>query len=255
VALSSSPVAAPLPLGFGQLVCVVDGSTAASEAVHQCTQLGGPDDTLALVALAVAPGMDGAGAAEVVGAAASSARADVVRVTTRVIHAETVKDALREASLGAGLFAVGVSESRPMPSIPVATFLAARSRAEVAFPGAVLVGSRGAPDDEAVTVAASIAAHFGTQVFLAHVGRSNPELSHALAEQAVQVVAITGGIPVVVSVDGSPADRLPDMAGNVGAGLLVLGSGGVSESMAREAACSVLVLRRTTRRSRIVTSH
>jgi hypothetical protein len=100
-------------------------------------------------------------------------------------------------------------------------------------------------------VAATIAARHDTRVVLAHVGRPDSALQLTLAEQAADVLAITGRNPPVVTVAGLPIDRLTAMASSIGAGLLVVGSrdgrdpptfAGVSASAAWRASCSVLVL-------------
>ena len=129
--------------------------------------------------------------------------------------------------------------------------LVARGRPELGFPGVVLVGTRGVEDRHAAVVAANIVAAHDTRVVLAHAGRSDPALRQALAEQAADVLEITGKEPVVVSVDGPPLDRLLAMASSIGASLVVLGGHGrrdpqalasVSERVAHHATCSVLVL-------------
>jgi nucleotide-binding universal stress UspA family protein len=127
----------------------------------------------------------------------------------------------------------------------------ARDRPELGFPGVVLVGTRGIEDRHAALVAAQIAAPHDSRVVLAHAGRSDSALREALAEQAAAVRDITGKDPVVVSVDGSPADRLLGMASSIGASLVVLGSHSrrgpqpftsLSDRVAHHATCSVLVL-------------
>jgi nucleotide-binding universal stress UspA family protein len=115
----------------------------------------------------------------------------------------------------------------------------------------VLVGTRGAEDRHAAVVAAHIVAAHDSRVVLAHAGRTDSTLRQALAEQAADVLEITGKDPVVVSVDGPPLDRLLGMASSIGASLLVLGSHGrhgpralasLSDCVAQHATCSVLVL-------------
>ena len=91
----------------------------------------------------------------------------------------------------------------------------------MAFPGPVLVATRGADDDRLIDVGAWIAAAARTPLVLRHA-------------------------------DGNPADRLPAMADSAKAGLIVLGSRGlagpralasVSERVAHRAHCSALVMR------------
>jgi nucleotide-binding universal stress UspA family protein len=206
--------------GFGRIICVADSSVSARTAQDQATVLAGPEDTLTVVAVA-----------------------DV-----------------REASRDAGLLVVGAHvrfdpdgippgrlASSPEPGSPVAV-LTARGHSELGFPGLVLIGTQGSEDQHAVVVAATIAARHDTRVVLAHVGQPDPALRLTLAEQAADVLAITGRVPAILSVAGLPVDRLTAMASSIGAGLVVLGSrcpqalAGVSSSVACRASCSVLVL-------------
>ena len=206
--------------GFGRIICAVGPARFAQAALDQARMLAGPEDTLTSVAVA-----------------------DV-----------------REAARDAGLLVIGADDwlhpdgvslgrlpSRHDPGSPVAV-LTVRGRPELGFPGVVLVGTQGSEDQHAVMVAATIAARHDTRVVLAHVGRPDSALQLTLAEQAADVLAITGRKPPVVTVAGLPIDRLTAMASSIGAGLLVLGSrcpqtlAGVSASVACRASCSVLVL-------------
>ena len=259
--------------GFGRIVCAVNDCRCAQDAVHQATQLAGPGDTLSFVAVADASGvspddeatLDGAHAAEAVEAARAAAHADGIESSTVIVHEHDVSGAILEAARGAGLLVVGahghwrIAQSSPVPA------LVARGRPELGFPGVVLVGTRGTEDRHAVVVAANIVAAHNARVVLAHAGRSDSALRRALAEQAADVLEITGHPPAVVNVDGSPADRLLGMASSIGASLIVLGSHGrrgpqafasLSDRVAHHATCSVLVLadKYTTGR-RMITPH
>jgi nucleotide-binding universal stress UspA family protein len=245
--------------GFGRIVCAVNDCRCAQDAVHQATTLVAPGDTLTFVAVADALGvspadqatLDGVHAAAAVEAARVAAHADGIEASVVVIHEQDVSRAILDAAHDAGLLVIGahghwrIAESSSVPA------LLARSRPELGFPGVVLVGTRGAGDHHAVVVAANIVAAHETRVVLAHAGRSDPTLREALAEQAADVLEITGKDPVVVSVDGPPIDRLLGMASSMGASLVVLGThsrrgpqtlAGLSDRVAEHATCSVLVL-------------
>jgi nucleotide-binding universal stress UspA family protein len=243
---------------FGRIVCAVNDCHCAQEAVQQATRLVGPGDTLSFVAVADAPGVSPAGQAtldrahaeEAVEAAHAAAHADGIEASTVVVREHDVGGAIMEAAHGAGLLVVGAHghwRIAQSSSVPV---LVARSRPELGFPGVVLVGTRGVEDRHAAVVAANIAAAHDTRVVLGHAGRSDSALREALAEQAADVLEITGKDPVVVSVDGPPGDRLLGMASSVGASLVVLGShsrrgprglASLSDRVAEHASCSVLV--------------
>jgi nucleotide-binding universal stress UspA family protein len=255
---------ARVPFTFGRIVCAVNDSRSAQEAVHQATQLTGSADTLTLVAVTDARGAGPA--AEAVEAARAAAEADGIEATTSTVHAQDVGVAILEAARDAGLLVLGAHGESRMAGILLGSatrhgvqrtpvpILVARGHPELGFPGVVLVGTQGIEDRHAAVVAATIAARYDTRVVLAHAGRPSSSLRHALAEQASDVLEITGRDPMVVSVDGPPVDRLPAMARSVAAGLVVLGSQGrrgphalanVSERVARRSTCSVLVLRRS----------
>jgi nucleotide-binding universal stress UspA family protein len=246
-------------LGFGRIVCAVNDCRCAQEAVHQATRLVGPGDTLTFIAVADAPGvspadqaaLDGAHAAEAVEAARTAAHAVGIEASTVIVHEQDVSGAILEAARDAGLLVVGahghwrIAHTSPVPA------LVARGRPELGFPGVVMVGTRGVEDRHAALVAANIAAAHDTRVVLAHAGRSDSAQRQALAEQAADVLEITGKYPVIASVDGPPLDRLLAMASSIAAGVLVLGShgrcgpqplGSLSDRVAQHASCSVLVL-------------
>ena len=257
---------------FGQIVCAVNKSSGGHEALHQAIQLVGSLDTLTFIAVAdargdgsTAPGkLNEEDAVMAVEAARAAAHADGIEATAVIARAHDVSHAIMQAARDAGLLVIGAHDRSPVAGTLLGSttsramhsslmpVLAARARPELGFPGIVVVGTQGIEDRHAALVGATIAARHDTRVVLAHAGRSDPGLRRALAEQAADVLGITGHDPVVVSVGGPPVDRLPAMAGSVGAGLVVLGShgrrgpaalAGLSERVAHRATCSVLVLR------------
>ena len=257
---------------FGQIVCAVNKSSGGDDALHQAIQLVGSLDTLTFVAVADARGEGSTGlgklneedAVMAVEAARAAAHADGIEATAVIARAQDVSHAIMQAARDAGLLVVGAHDRLPVAGTLLGSttsramhsalmpVLVARARPVLGFPGIVVVGTRGIEDRHAALAGATIADRHGTRVVLAHAGRSDPGLRRALAEQAADVLGITGHDPVVVSVGGPPVDRLPAMAGSVGAGLVVLGShgrrgpaplAGLSERVAHRASCSVLVLR------------
>jgi len=271
-AVFSLGTSAEAPFRFGRIVCAVNTSRCAQDAAHQAALPTGPGDALSFLAVTDVRGagvaaqatLSEAHAVAAVEAARELARADGVEATTSVVRDPSVVHAILQAAEAAGLLVLGArSHSRASgillgstssravhtAGVPV---LIARAHPQIAFPGVVLVASQGPADAHAATVGATIAARAATRVVLAHVGQSDADVRHALAEQTTLVREITGKDPVVVSVSGAPADRLPAMASSIGAGLIVLGSHGkrgaralasVSERVAHRADCSVLVLR------------
>jgi nucleotide-binding universal stress UspA family protein len=260
------------PSPFNHALCAVNDPRRAHAAAHQAARLVGSDGALTFFAVTDAPGIGPAAhvilsearACEAVEAGQAAARSDGVDATATVVNATDVGSAILDGARDSDLLVVGGGDHTRVAGILLGSttslavhrspvpVLIARSHPELRFPGVVLVGTRGAEDLRSAIVAATIAARHGSRVILAHAGKSTVAVRHALAEQAVAVMEITRNRPVVVSVDGPPADRLPAMAGSMGAGLLVLGSRGrsglraiasVSERVAHRAPCSVLVLR------------
>jgi nucleotide-binding universal stress UspA family protein len=258
--------------GFERVLCAVDGSRAAADVVRQGLAVAAPGSALAIVAISDARGVGASeqatlGEERAAGAVASAvavARAAGSPAEGRVICDDDVWRALaaqagghdalvvggRPHSRAAGIL-LGSTASRAVHAAPVPV-LVARPRSAATFPGRVLVASRGAADDDQVAVAAWIAGRHREPVFLAHVGASDQRSRHALARQAAHLLEVSGSDPVVLSVDGSPATGLPEIAAATEAGLIVLGSRGlagpwalasVSERVAHRAACSVLVMR------------
>ena len=141
------------------------------------------------------------------------------------MHGQDINGAILEAARGAGLLVVGahghwrIAQTAPLPALVA-------GGQSMPFP-VVFVGTRGAEDRHAAVVAANIVAAHDSRVVLAHAGRTDSALRQALAEQAADVLEITGKDPVVVSVDEDlPLDRLLGMASSIGASLVVLGGHG-----------------------------
>ena len=137
-------------------------------------------------------------------AARAAAHADGIEATAVIARAQDVSHAIMQAARDAGLLVVGAHDRSPWrapcsaapPRVPCSLMpvLAARARPELGFPGIVVVGTQGIEDRHAALVGATIAARHGTRVVLAHAGRSDPGLRRALAEQAADVLGITGMI-------------------------------------------------------------
>ena len=268
--MQPAPQEAPARSRFRRVLCAVDGSRASIEATEQACKLVDPAGSLTFLAVSDARGT---------GATAQA--------TLGEDHAERAVDAARRSAGEKGLGADGAVVIADMPArailaaaedhdllvlgghnrsraagimlgstatlalheaaVPV---LVARQQPAVKFPGVILAAVDG--DAEPALVAATLAADHGGHVVLTHVGEPKTSSRHLLAEQSTAVLEITGVEPVVLSMPGDPAERLPAVARSIVPGLLVMGSSGktglralasVSERVAHRAPCSVLVLR------------
>ena len=136
--------------------------------------------------------------------------------------------------------------------IPV--LVARRPPAGVDFPARIVVASDGTPmSDEAVELTARIAARHGSQVGIIGARAGAAPFEPGLAEHATQLRAATGADPVILEAPGAVQHAAAAAARDFEASLVVAGSRGlsgvaalrsVSERLAHEAPCSVLVLRR-----------
>jgi nucleotide-binding universal stress UspA family protein len=134
------------------------------------------------------------------------------------------------------------------------------SRAAETFPGVILHASDGSLEGlAAARVAGEIAAVHDSTVVTLHVTDGDLERGRGIAEAGVALIEAAGREPVVQVLDGSPHRRIPEVADEIGASLIVIGSrgrtglaalGSVSERIAHHAPCSVLIVRLTSHPSR-----
>lgn len=136
--------------------------------------------------------------------------------------------------------------------------LLARSAPEaLEFPSEIVVATDGSPDARrGVELTAAIARTHRARVALLHVRHGHPEPHRRLAEDAVLVMEAIGVEPVTIEDTGDPQKRIVEVARRERASLLVMGSrglggvralGSVSERVAHEAPCSILIARPRTR--------
>jgi nucleotide-binding universal stress UspA family protein len=130
--------------------------------------------------------------------------------------------------------------------------LIARESSGGEFPGLIVQANDGSPESlDAARVAGELAARHGSTALTLHVGETH---GRGVAEEAVALMESSGLEPVMRIEQGSPHRRIVEVANDVGASLIVMGSrgrtglaalGSVSERVAHRAGCSVLVVRRT----------
>jgi nucleotide-binding universal stress UspA family protein len=249
---------------FDRVLCGVDGTAESLEAFRQAARLRDPAGTLAVVsavdlALAAQAGWAATPAAvdveQEADRALEAARREVPEAAVRSLRGRPVEVLLAEAKrLQATLIALGSHRHRRAIGIAlggVATtmlheapcsVLAARPPADAAgFPRSIVVGVDGSPESAvAAAVAFGLGKRFGAEVWpVASTGGKELDLD------AVRAIA-TG----VVLDKRRPVDVLVTAASD--SDLLVVGSrglhgvralGSVSERVAHQAPCSVLVVR------------
>jgi nucleotide-binding universal stress UspA family protein len=251
--------AAANPL-FGRIVCGVDGTPESTTAVEQAARLKDEDGELRLVsaanlALAAHAGMAAVHAADLLQQEAELALAEARRLapsaTERLVNGDAVGVLLREAeeatllALGThgrgravALF-LGTVAARMLRDAPTSVLIARPAR-ESEWPRSIVAGVDGSAESGlAFSVARLVAERFGG------TARAVASTKDHLDEQAARKIAThleedaRGAVDVLVEASAS-ADLL--VVGSRGLrGLKALGS--VSERVANQAGCSVLVVR------------
>jgi nucleotide-binding universal stress UspA family protein len=250
---------------FERVLCGIDPSGAGLDAVRQTLALSRPDSELVLVGVSESHQASHAGmlaphAVETMEAAIREALDDAREVAgrgeTRFVRGRSDEALLQiAAESGATLVAVGSHERRRASGVllgGVATrmlhdapcsVLVARSRGEPeAFPSSIAAGVDGS---SASLAAAAVAQELGERV-----GARVALVTARGAQEECDVPAIEANGVAVAYSDAKPLDALLEAAQDVD--LLVVGSrglrglqalGSVSERIAHQAPCSVLLLR------------
>jgi nucleotide-binding universal stress UspA family protein len=259
---------------FRSILCGVNGTRGSREAARQAAVIGGPRAHLCYLAVTYETGT-GATASAVLRhahgeAAAADARREArelgVEAEALTLHAASATDALlRRAAdhdllvlgAGAGSRAAGIilgsTATAAVHRAPGPVLLTRRPPRDAAFPGTILVAADGTPQaQQALQLAMAIADRHGARIAIVAPEAHGAADRHALAEEAATVVAATRVEPVVVDARGPAPAAICSAADQVGASIIALGSrglsgaralGSVSERVAHEARCSVLVVR------------
>jgi nucleotide-binding universal stress UspA family protein len=200
---------------FDSILCGVDGSRSAAEAARQAAIL-----------------------------AAGRAHLTLLETGSATFLAEAARH---------DLLVIGDGLADAVHSAPGPVLLARRPPASVEFPASILAAIDGTPATAGVArTAAALALGHGARVsVIAPPGLAAPE--HDRLTGAIATIAhATGRDPVVLDEHASAHKAITAAAASVAAALVVIGSRGlqgihaltsVSERVAHEAPCSVLVLR------------
>jgi nucleotide-binding universal stress UspA family protein len=254
---------------FRSVVCGVDGTQAGLEAARQAGVLAGPAATLELIAITPDAGQP---LFLPLPDAARNALADA-REAVRALGRDASISAVAAASAAPGLLhaaghgdllVIGCSEITTPLGLslgPVAGPVVARALQSVLVArqpppdsdvaSSILVAVDGsAPSHHATLCAAQIAAAHGSDIALVAAPARDAPHVHALADDAAAVAAATGADPVILDEHGSATRAIVAAAARIGATMIVLGAGShsvgelsVSQDVARNAGCSVLIVR------------
>jgi nucleotide-binding universal stress UspA family protein len=204
-----------------RVVCGVDGLAAGHEAVRQAAALAGGDGFLELVAVTPAPGhphflpLPNAAAAALADAGRTAAS---VPTTTRTVSSASVAHGLARAAADADVIVVGCREvqtahgvtlgpvTEPLLAIAPCSVLVVRRPPDLALFDVIVVAEDDSPQDEATTA----------------------------AQLAIEYGAETRVVTTAAAVNAAAA---------IGSGLIVTADGPHATRLAREAPCSVLIVR------------
>ena len=254
---------------FPRILCVLDATEGSSAAIEQALAVADGDATIQFVTA-----WSGSGSFEhtVVAAerargladrAVSRARQAGVEATVRQFPALPLDEALQPELPWHDLVVVGARPHGRATGIllgDAATQLAHRSPLPVLIArdhpldGPVIAATRALPADRAaVTAGAHLAARLGAELILVHAREPHDEQRQAeWRAEFTNARALVGRTIEGLELNGPPARVLVDLAKHQHAGLVVVGSEGkhglpalrsVSERVAHEAPCSVLVMR------------
>ena len=252
---------------FRHVLVGVDGTEAAFEACRQALRLAEPSEPIDAVAVvhladAVKAGINAAHMTDVLARDAERALSSAERILgdrtrKRFVNGYIVEALIREiAATHATLIALGthghwrVTEiliggvaGEMLHDAPCSVLIARRPARAISFPRSIVVGIDGSPGaDTALASANQLATRFDASL----------RVVAALNDKDVDVAHVRRAAPFVETVAGHPVEAL--VAASQGADLVVVGSrglhglqalGSVSERVAHEAACSVLVVRPT----------
>jgi nucleotide-binding universal stress UspA family protein len=268
------PALATVP--FHSILCGVDGSRVAAEAARQAAILATAGARLVLLGVGSDTG-DGVAARATIApqrmaAALETARleAEDLGVLATVDHVESRQETatlLKRAAdhellvLGAstgsremGILA-GSTASAAVHAAPVPVLLARRPAADVAFPTSILAAIDGTPASAGVAhVAAALARAHDARVSVVAPAIPLAPGHEVIAEAIATIAEATGAEPMVLDEHSSAHRSITGAAARTDAALVVMGSRGlqgahaltsVSERVAHEAPCSVLILRQT----------
>jgi nucleotide-binding universal stress UspA family protein len=261
------------PAAFADILCAVDGSRDAREAVRQAIALSGPGASLSFLAvsqsrgagLAAQAALSEGRASDALEQAAELAREAGIHAATELRSGAPASDLLIEEGAKHDLLVVGCRGGSRLGGIVLgstATQIAHRTEGPVLvarrspdgddFPRRVLLATDGSPGSWAAARAAlRVAAARDSALRLVYVPDGmHPERYREVRKQIAAIEQATGAPPAVADDPGHIAARICEAARAEEASLIAIGRrglsgiralGSVSERVAHGAPCSVLV--------------
>lgn len=254
---------------FPRILCAIDGTEASLAAIDQALAVADGDAELRFVTA-----WSGKGSFEHAAVADERARELAARAAERAREAGVTATVHHDSArpLGEAVLpelawhdlvvvgahphgrATGIVFSEPATQLVHRSPLPVLVARERPLAAGVVAATRAVPADRiALNAGAHLAARLGAELTVVHVRERDDEERHAeLQAELANARALLGRRLDYVSEDGSPARAIVAVAEGDGAGLVVVGSEGkqglpalrsVSERVAHQAPCSVLVMR------------
>lgn len=244
-----------------RIVCGVDGSEAGREAVAQARRLATKESDLVVVSvserqIAVHTGLLARKSAKEIEADARAALDQVAAegIATRLLHGRA-DDAMLAAAEGATLVVVGSHEkprgrgvllgsvaTRLVHDAPCSVLVTRAAAEPKRFPRSVAVGVDGSPASlNAAAVATELGARLGASVTLIAATGSASDIDENQIQGSGLSFARSDAKPIPALLQTSESVDLLVVASRGLRGIRALGS--VSERVAHQAACSVLIAR------------
>ena len=258
------------PAPFRSILCGVDGTAESLEAARQAGALAGSETRIQLLAVTNEWGGDAIlpkeHAVEALAASQEVLTTSRALIETRVrpdsppwnalIKAAKEHDLLvlgRHYPTRVGGIVLGSAVTHAVHSSRVPVLVTTAPPEGSLFPERIIVGVDGTRDGaEAIRTAGRIAAFTGAEVGIVRVGWAQSPRSPQIARAMADFIEMTGVEPPQIVFGGTPHRELVNFACRDATSLIVLGSRGlrgisalhsISERVAHEAPCSVLVVR------------
>jgi nucleotide-binding universal stress UspA family protein len=262
------------PTPFPRILCAVDGSRSATQAIEQALALAGDEAALTFLSVTDSRGFGPAriaslgrhSADDALEHARAAARAAGVEAQLVVRHGDDPRQVILDVARGQDLlvlgthgrhraagFLLGSTTIAALHHSPVPVMVARPLRAGSGFAHDILLATDGSPAmGPIVAVTAALAQRHESQVVLAHVRPADRTARHELAEEVTTLLEVTGDTPVVLELEGHPPSRIVELVPGLHTSLVITGSrgltgiralGSVSERIGTLAPCSVLVMR------------
>jgi nucleotide-binding universal stress UspA family protein len=255
---------------FKSIVCGVEGNPSSTEAARQAIALAKPGGTVHFVAIytsfELGPDFTKEKLQESLEESTRMAQEAEVPATTDMPSGRYAVDVLlpegkkhdllvigthgRSRAVG---FVMGSTASKAAHGTEGSLLIAREPPDSSAFPGDIMFTSDGADDSWApARVAARLAADHDANLELVHVDDGkHPDAPEVIAAQVDEIEKIAGTKPSVTQPEGNATDLIVELAKERGSSLIICGRrglsgikslGSVSERVAHQAECSVLLV-------------